>query len=146
MRRKSNAEIQKNKEDFFAGKRLSGQTAKNDENTKKNRSKFFLITQIIYFIACLLEAIFCCIYASVDHAVGSDMLLFIMVLLMYPISFGIIILPANIVYNIKKVISDYKQKSPRRIFWLIWTLLSPILHLVILMLGGGWFVAVTGGV
>ena len=35
MRRKSNAEIQKNKEDFFAGKRLSGQTAKNDENTIK---------------------------------------------------------------------------------------------------------------
>jgi ABC-type polysaccharide/polyol phosphate export permease len=60
--------------------------------------------------------------------------------------FGIIVLPASVIYNIKKVILNYKQKSPRRIFGLIWTVLSPILHLVIFGLAGVWFVAATGGV
>ena len=143
MRRKSKAEIQKSREDYFAGRQLSG---KSDGKIKKDRTKFFLFTQGIYFVACLLEALFGCIYLVVDNAVSSDILLFIMVLLMYPMIFGIIVLPASIIHNIKKVISKYKQKSPGRIFWLVWTILSPILHLLILGLGGGLFVAATGGV
>ena len=143
MRKKSKAEIQKSREDYFAGRQLSGKPSESDEKVKKDRTKFFLFTQGIYFIACLLEAIFSCIYYN---AVGGDILLFIMVLLMYPMIFGIIVLPASIIHNIKKVISKYKQKSPGRIFWLVWTILSPILHLLILGLGGGLFVAATGGV
>ena len=121
-------------------------SGKSDEKVKKDRTKFFLFTQGIYFIACLLEVILSWIYLVVDNAVSSDILLFIMVLLMYPIIFGLIVLPASIIHNIKKVISKYKQKSPGRIFWLVWTILSPILHLLILGLGGGLFVAATGGV
>ena len=143
MRRKSKAKFQKSREDYFAGRQLSG---KSDGKIKKDRTKFFLLTQGIYFIACLLEAIFSCIYSSVDNTASSNVLLFIMVLLMYPIIFGLIVLPASIIHNIKKVILKYKQKSPRRIFWLVLTLLSPILHLLIFGLGGGLFVAATGGV
>ena len=144
MRRKSKSEIQKRREDVFARQQLYGKNS--NEKIKKDRTKFFLFSEAIFFIACLLEVIFCCVYRSVDQAVGGDILLFIIVLLMYPISFGIIVLPASTIYNIKKVILNYKKKSPRRIFWLIWTILSPILHLVLFGLGGAWFVSVTGGV
>ena len=146
MSRKSKSEIQKRRENVFARQQLYGKSSTSNGNAKKDRAKFFLLTKVIFFIACLLEVIFCCIYRSVDQAVGGDILLFIIVLLMYPISFGIIVLPASTIYNIKKVILNYKKKSPRRIFWLIWTILSPILHLVIFGLGGAWFVAATGGV
>ena len=146
MSRKSKSEIQKRRENVFARQQLYGKSSTSNENIKKDRTKFFLFTQVIFFIACLFEVIFCCIYRSVDQAVGGDILLFIMVLLMYPISFGIIVLPASVIYHIKKVILNYKQKSPRRIFGLVWTVLSPILHLVIFGLAGGWFVAATGGV
>jgi hypothetical protein len=146
MSRKSKSEIQKRRENVFARQQLYGKSSTSNGNIKKDRTKFFLFTQVIFFIACLFEVIFCCIYRSVDQAVGGDILLFIMVLLMYPVSFGIIVLPASVIYNIKKVILNYKQKSPRRIFGLIWTVLSPILHLVIFGLGGACFVAATGGV
>ena len=144
MRRKSKSEIQKRREDVFARQQLYGKNS--NEKIKKDRTKFFLFSEAIFFIACLLEVIFCCVYRSVDQVIGGDILFFMMGLLMYPMLFGIIVLPASISHNIKKVISIYKQKSPRRIFLLIWTVLSPILHLVLFGLGGAWFVSVTGGV
>ena len=144
MRRKSKSEIQKRREDVFARQQLYGKNS--NEKIKKDRTKFFLFSEAIFFIACLLEVIFCCVYRSVDQVIGGDILFFMMGLLMYPMLFGIIVLPASIIHNIKKVISIYKQKSPRRIFWIIWTVLSPILHLVLFGLGGAWFVSVTGGV
>ena len=144
MRRKSKSEIQKRREDVFARQQLYGKNS--NEKIKKDRTKFFLFSEAIFFIACLLEVIFCCVYRSVDQVIGGDILFFMMGLLMYLMLFGIIVLPASIIHNIKKVISIYKQKSPRRIFWIIWTVLSPILHLVLFGLGGAWFVSVTGGV
>jgi len=112
----------------------------------KKAHKVFLFIQGIYSISCLLEANLCLVYQSIDKAVYGDILMIFMLLLLLPIASLFIALPASLILNIQLVIAKYKEKAHRRIFWLIWTFLSPILYFVCFWFAGGLFVTATGGV
>ena len=104
-----------------------------------------LLVQGIYSLICLLEVILCIVY-QIMGAVKGDGLLFLMLLPVLPMGAILIIFPMSLICNIRLVISDFKEKSHYRVFWLIWTFLSPILYITCFWFAAGLFVGVTGGV
>ena len=112
----------------------------------KKSHKVFLFIQGTYSIICILEVILCLIYQSIDKVVYGDVFLRLMMSLILPIASVLIALPTSLIHNILMVISNYKEKSPRRILGLIWTFLSPILYFACFSFAVVLFVTITGGV
>ena len=102
--------------------------------------------QGIYSAICFLEVILCLLYRSLDNALVDGTLSLFMALLLYPISVVFVIAPIGVVRNTRQTIASYKEKASQRFFWLIWTILSPVLYFACFALAGISFVEVTGGV
>ncbi len=102
--------------------------------------------QGLYTFVCLLQITLCLIYRNVDNIAITDGLLSVMILLLLPIIFTLVPLLISFVFNIIKTVLCFVDKSPRRILWLIWIFLSPILYIACFWPATGLFVVVTGGV
>ena len=102
--------------------------------------------QGLYTFVCLLQITLCLIYQNTDNAAIEDGVSSVMLSLVVPIAFMIVPLLISLVFNIIKTVFCFKDKSPKRVLWLIWVFLSPILYIACFWSAAGLFVYVTGGV
>ncbi len=102
--------------------------------------------QGLHAFICLLQSTLCLVYQNTDNAAITDGLFSAMIFLLLPIIFTLVPLLVSLILNVVKTVLCFIDKSPRRILWLIWIFLSPILYIVCFWPAAGLFVAVTGGV
>ena len=102
--------------------------------------------QGLHTFVCLLQITLCLIYQNTDNASITDGLFSAMIFLLLPIIFTLVPLLVSLILNVVKTVLSFIAKSPRRILWLIWIFLSPILYIACFWPAVGLFVAVTGGV
>jgi len=110
---------------------------------KKHKFHSF-VAEGIHVAACLAEVVLCLIYQATNPSFADDVLLFFMLLLMFPCILGLIVIPVCIVHNVKQAVSSYKDKNSRWMLWSMRALLSPLLCLAFLCLAGWLFVKITG--
>ena len=102
--------------------------------------------QGLHTFVCLLQITLCLVYQNTDNAAITDGLLSVMIFLLLPIIFTLAPLLVSLILNIVKSVLCFIDKSPKRILWLIWVFISPILYIICFWLAAGLFVDVTGGV
>ena len=121
-------------------------TYKRGTNMKKAFTIVSLSFQGLHTFVCLLQITLCLIYKNTDNASITDGLFSAMIFLLLPIIFTLVPLLVSLILNVVKTVLCFIDKSPRRILWLIWVFISPILYIICFWLAAGLFVYVTGGV
>lgn len=111
--------------------------------SKKSTS---FILQAIYSAVCLFEVLVCLTYSTAYDTKLGDILSLIATFPILPIALVVVLMPVSLILNIRKTVSDYRERSPRRTSRLIWTIASPILYFAFFTLAIVVFVGTTGGV
>ena len=105
------------------------------------------VLQGSYSAVSLFFVLVCLVFQSMESIKMINLFLLIMELtLLLLIFLFFTLLPLSFVINTHNAISSFRDKSRWRIFWIVWTLISPIIYFVFFALSGGTFVGVTGGV
>ena len=102
--------------------------------------------QGLHTFVCLLQITLCLIYQNTDNASITDGLFSAMIFLLLPVTFTLVPLLISFVFNVIKTVLCFIDKSPKRVLWLIWVFLSPILYTACFLPAVVLFVYVTGGV
>lgn len=111
--------------------------------TKKKLILISAVIQGIFSVACLFNIVICLIYQSVYNTEMGRLLAEIALHLPF-ILFIIPAMPVSIVLNI--CAKPKQENKTLRVRWLTWTVLSPILYVVIYFIMLGVFISSTGGV
>ena len=118
---------------------------------KKTLKIVALSVQGVYAAVCLLEVIFCIIYDLNRYAPLGDLCLLAMGFLVYAWIFMVLPTLSSIVLNVVVCLPlgsvwNAGDTRKRRMLWIIWTMLSPVLGTLLTFAFWGAFVGTTGGV
>ena len=118
---------------------------------KKTLKIVALTVQGVYAAVCLLEVIFCIVYDLNRYAPLGDLCFLAMGFLVYAWIFMVLPTLGSIVLNVVVCLPlgstwNTGETRKRRVLWIIWTVLSPVLGTLLTFAFWGVFVGTTGGV
>lgn len=114
-----------------------------DKHSRKSM-RHVLVSQGIFFGACLVNIVLCLIFPSIENGDIIEHVLFLSVLLLGGTALaGIPMTISNFFISLAALPTE---RGKKRTLWILWMVLAPILGFVLFLCSGGLFVVATGGV
>ena len=118
---------------------------------KKTLKIVALTVQGVYAAVCLLEVIFCIVYDLNRYAPLGDWCFLAMIFLLYAWMLMVIPTLGSIVLNLVAClplgsVRNAGDTRTKRVLWIVWTVLAPVLDVLLFVVLASVFVGTTGGV